>query len=158
MYGHEILNWFHEHPAFFDHFLGVFTWSSVPQLKDANYFILNTVSNPEKTGHWLVCGQRNSVVEYFDSLGCPKRARQFVADAKVKWPSHFDHNVTQYQPTNSVKCGQFAIYFLFHRLLNIDLSYEQVLKRIFSANTRANEKLVANFFAYHGNKSERKLQ
>lgn len=150
MYGHEILKWFDSQPVFKDHLFGVCTWTSVPKFQDNTYCIINTATDPSKTGHWLVCGQRNSTIEYFDSLGCSSRAQEFVIETCKDWPSFFfAYNTNRYQPLDSNHCGQFAIYFLFNRLMNIDLSLEEVLGRIFVKTPEANERLVLNFMREH---------
>ena len=55
-------------------------------------------------------------------------------------------NLTQFQSTNSDTCGFFKLYFLFHRMHNLDLDFETLLAEIFDVeNLEQNEAEVKSF-------------
>ena len=55
-------------------------------------------------------------------------------------------NESQIQPSTSTWCGQFAIFFLFERLHNLDFKYHDLVNLLFTDNLDHNQKKVESFF------------
>ena len=55
------------------------------------------------------------------------------------------YNETSFQSDNSESCGLFVIYFIWQRMFNLDLSFDQILEESFSADNGLNELKVKEF-------------
>ena len=79
--------------------------------------------------------------EIFDSLG--------TSDEYVLQNIHFlgdcHLNTTILQDETSISCGQFCIFYIIHRLHNLDLDYSSFLNDFFSENVGINEERVSTF-------------
>ena len=107
-------------------------------------YILNTDSSDQRGKHWVVCDFESPYyAEFFDSYGNhPKDlAVEFVTflnqNAKV-WK--FNRRTLQGQ-CSSV-CGQYCIYYLYHKCRNIPLS---TILGVFTKDTGVNDCLVNEF-------------
>jgi hypothetical protein len=56
-----------------------------------------------------------------------------------------EFNETPFQKEDSDTCGLFTIYFVFERLHNFDLSFDEILEDIFDISCEVNENTVKNF-------------
>jgi hypothetical protein len=62
-----------------------------------------------------------------------------------KGVKNLDFNETAFQKEDSDTCGLFTIYFVFERMHNFDLSYEEILEDIFDKSCEINEETVKDF-------------
>jgi hypothetical protein len=54
-------------------------------------------------------------------------------------------NETAFQNIDTASCGLFVLYFLFERMHNLDLSFDDIIEEIFEEDTNANEEKVKTF-------------
>ena len=93
--------------------------------------------------HWLVVF-RNSEDSYeiFDSLAQVDstyiRTHFFSAGT-------YEYIETAVQPQLSAYCGQFSVYFIYKRLFDLDLTFEECCNEHFTADKVDNEKIVKEF-------------
>jgi len=90
--------------------------------------------------HWIAyVAYEDGTCEYFDSYGNP------VGKYNVQVPGKIvDENCRVLQSAKSETCGEFCLYFLYHRAIGI--SYRSILKRmscIPSVNDRKVKKFVS---------------
>ena len=81
----------------------------------------------------------------FDSLGSSKA---FV-EKNIPFKVVVDFNTDPVQAPYSSSCGEFCIFFISQRLLNLDLFYSDFLHAIFSSDLSINEQRVKDFFDQH---------
>jgi len=130
-------------------FKGTFSADTSPsKLKTGEFFIINTDVSTGFGIHWLCVYKASSKkLQIFNSLGSPENARQLYQTIGFKIPGisvlHF--NSTQVQSSNTHTCGLFCVYFLIHRLHNLDLSFDELLNDIFEESTSLNEEKVKLF-------------
>lgn len=135
-------------PSISNIFKGVFSINKAPKrIKSKCFYILNTEidSNPGK--HWFcIVKVAPSKYEYFDSLGVNDEKIHHLNKYHV-FPKHSKvlYNETQFQDNTTSTCGLFVLYFLIHRLHNLDLSFLNLLEEIFTVDCKTNETLVETF-------------
>jgi hypothetical protein len=125
-------------------FVGVFPRDKLPNmLKISKFpccFVLNTDTSKLKGSHWVaVYYPKRNICEFFDSYGMLPSAYSIDIN-----PS--DYNQKRLQSYKSTVCGQYCIYFLYHRSLTHSL--HSTLKS-FTSNCGSNDILVACFVKKH---------
>lgn len=87
-----------------------------------NFFICNTQKQSEKGEHWIVIyiDKLQNIGEYFDSYGMEplKTFKEFLNDNTVVW--YRSQKILQ-APFSSV-CGQYCIFYVYHRCLGMSLN------------------------------------
>ena len=129
-----------------NHYKGILTHTELEKicLKDGEFHIIFRKKEGQEIGHWTALFLVEGTFEYFDSLG--ENFDQLV-DFKLKLMNQHSlatSNIT-FQCTNSNCCGQFVLYFCFHRVLNLLDNFPTVLMKIFSLNCSRNTLLVTQF-------------
>lgn len=120
-------------------FQGVFT-NKTFRIKDKGYYIVNTVSDAEIMGHWvLFYFENNNRVIFIDSFAKHPslyggNILKFYTDFSVK--SVVKHRL---QSSDSLVCGLYCIYFTFY--LNKKYSMKRILSH-FSGNYKRNDRTV----------------
>lgn len=118
-------------------------------IKIREFFICNTDSSNQPGRHWI-CFIRVSKakVEVFNSLGTDDEALELYRNIamKLNFISEVHFNVTQVQASSTATCGRFCVYFLFKRIFNFDLSFDDLLNDIFTDKLQENEKKISTFF------------
>ncbi len=56
-----------------------------------------------------------------------------------------EFNESRFQKSDTSSCGLFVIYFLFERMHNLDLSFEDIIEDIFDEDQSVNEEKVKKF-------------
>lgn len=95
--------------------------------------------------HWF-CVYRSFEDEFYfvDSLAT---SVAYIQEHFSSLPlKHCSFNSKQLMPSNSIYCGQFAVYTGLHLITNDDMSLSQMLNHTFSSNLEANEAEVLGFF------------
>ena len=70
---------------------------------------------------------------------------EYIKKNIPKYADRVTGNETQLQPNDSKKCGFFCCFFIIHRLLNLDISFDELCNSIFSSNEQENDKQVEEF-------------
>ena len=133
---------------FKNHFCGIFAANTIPRhLKNGHFMIINTDESTGKGKHWYAIVRLNNLIECFDSLGIanPDKKEFITKHFKSRGINSFTFNTTQLQPSMSVVCGQYVLYYLFERYFNIDMNFDDLLNEIFSENLESNEMVVQKF-------------
>ena len=149
MQGFELTKFFDYLPNLKKHYRGIFSIDTLPKsLKLRQFLICNTDSSLGSGLHWF-CLIRSSkfTVECFDSLGITPSKKTILQNyCHFRGISELEFNETAFQSTDSTTCGLFSIYFLIHRMHNLDLSFKELLEEIFhDQNTELNEIEVSQF-------------
>ena len=130
------------------HFQGVYNFHDVKNinLKEGNFVILfKPHSENSLIGHWSVLFLNNSTFEYFDSLGLDlSEDKEFINTLSLKNPV-FSSSI-QFQKSSTNSCGQFVLYFIYNRILDILENFFIFLAKFFSIDQTKNEIKVINFF------------
>lgn len=89
---------------------------------------------------------KRTTLECFDSLGVNEnKLTNLKIYCKLKQISKIDYNETAFQKEDSESCGLFVIYYIFKRMFNLDLEFEEILDDIFEVDTNLNELNVLTF-------------
>jgi hypothetical protein len=85
-------------------------------------------------------------LECFDSLGVTEtKLNNLKTFCKFKGIQKLEFNETAFQSDNSESCGLFVLYFIFHRMFNLDLSFDEILEEIFNIDKTINEQNIKIF-------------
>ena len=57
---------------------------------------------------------------------------------KLKGIKTIKYNETAFQSDNSESCGLFVIYFIWQRMFNLDLSFDEILEESFFSENSIN--------------------
>ena len=118
-------------------FRGVYPIDQLPTIRDGAY-VINTAPHNHEGLHWLAILIKNDNIEYFDSYGGEPPAKLLRWGKKKQWTI----NPVQLQSPLTSVCGQYCIYYLFHRARGIDL---RILLNDFGSDVDDNDKLVYDF-------------
>ena len=125
---------------------GTFAINDLPFTRKKKYkLILNTDTQNLPGSHWIalyVCQKKGYV---FDPLGNspPLQLQHWLNKQGIQWIC----NLRQLQPTLSVLCGNYCIYFLYFMSGTCDQHFQTTLNKIFPIGMQPNqcESLVRNF-------------
>lgn len=79
--------------------------------------------------------------ELLDSLG----TSQAYVTSHVPFKGSCQFNESKLQSDKSNSCGEFCLYYIVHRLHNLDLTFQEFMDDFFSLDTEVNETNVQNF-------------
>jgi hypothetical protein len=147
MQSSEFQKYFDCAPVLKDHFIGVFSIDTLPKtIKYRQFCICNTDVQSGSGKHWIcfLRSHKNSI-ELFDSLGVDEQKKTLIKTFCKFRVKELIFNESQFQSSFSDTCGLFVIYFLFERLFNLDISFEDLLEEIFHADLLMNENQVKDF-------------
>ena len=97
--------------------------------------------------HWFVVLKTGKgTYELFDSLG----SSIVYVKNHLLLVGHYFLNTTALQLDVSASCGQFCIYYIIHRLHNLDLSFDEFLNDFFCDIPSINELRVHDFLQQYG--------
>ena len=118
-------------------FRGVYPINRLPLICEGLY-VVNTAPHTHPGLHWIALFVKDGTMEYFDSYGGdpPPTLRRW--GKKRGWVSN---PIPLQSPLTSV-CGQYCLYYLFHRARGIDMT---TLLMDFGADVDDNDKLVYDF-------------
>jgi hypothetical protein len=128
-------------------FKGIHSFDQIPKfLRYRNFIICNTAKSSEVGEHWFVIfkSQRNAL-ELFDSLGVSDEKETLIKEQIHIKSKYLSFNETQFQSDRSISCGKFCIYFIIHRLYNLDLNFDEFLEEFFDSDVEINEMKVEKF-------------
>ena len=87
--------------------------------------------------HWTVFYYYRNRIEYFDSFGL--KPPQIISQNYK-----YIYNTSQLQSYNSMACGYYCLYFIYHRYNG--MSFYQIIKRFNLVNIIYNQNLIKDFF------------
>ena len=64
---------------------------------------------------------------------------------QLKGIKKIQYNETAFQADNSESCGLFVIYFIWQRMFNLDLNFDEILEESFFSDKHLNELKVKEF-------------
>lgn len=150
MQSDELLYAFDKFKSIKDYLSGVVSIDNIPKsLKVKHFVIINTDLSTGLGKHWFCLLKiAQNKYEIFDSLGfSEEKQEQFLK--YLKFPKRttlsFKYNISPVQSNESHSCGLFVLYFLCHRLHNLDLKFHDLFNDIFSNDSAENENLVSKF-------------
>lgn len=127
------------------YFKGIFAFNEIPtKLKKHCFIIINKDTISERGSHWFSVANYRDEIEIFDSLGTNA---EFAFSNFSHLGPHVNFNGEQFQPNSSVLCAKYAIYFCVNRVLNPEVSFENLLEEIFvTEDLNRNEEIVQRYF------------
>lgn len=135
----QILRALKYHPATRDKFIGVFAANQLPTIvKKPCCFVVNTDVDTGPGQHWVAFYFDVDVADYFDSYGLPPAL--FEKYLKLN-ATYLNISNVQLQGFMSSVCGQYCIYFLLYRCLEVPM--ERIVKM--STNKFINDAFVCEF-------------
>lgn len=144
--GFEFSLYFNKVPFVAKLLSGIFSIDKIPRnLKEKHFIICNLSPSTLPGSHWIaIIRSEKNTLEIFNSLGVENLDN---LTPHFKFPNNFElvYNEQKFQSNVSVKCGFFCIYFIVHRVLNFDMSFEHLIEDIFNYDPNTNETLVTNF-------------
>jgi hypothetical protein len=145
MFGSKIKEVLNKEKDILPYFRGLFAIDQIPKRLKRNCFIIvNKDTIKEQGSHWFAVSNFHDQIEIFDSLGTDA---PFVQTYFGHLGPHINFNSEQYQPNESTSCAYFSIYYCQQRVLNFDVTFENLLEEIFVAdNLKKNEKIVEKYF------------
>jgi hypothetical protein len=94
--------------------LGVLSADELSLIKRPGAYIINTDPSHLSGQHWLAMYiGRNGSVEVFDSLGYHPNHYPFLR-MYLKGKT-FTHNSKRWQKSGTITCGQFCLFYLYHK-------------------------------------------
>ena len=88
----------------------------------------------------------SSRLEVFDSLSVDaEKLNNLKIYCRLKGIKTIKYNETPFQLENSESCGLFVIYFIWQRMFNLDLSFDEILEESFFSDNHLNEIKVKEF-------------
>ena len=124
-------------------FVGVFSRDNIPtHLPNKFAMVVNTHPSHKPGEHWVAFYVDRMEGEYFDSYGLPPPPDFERLLDKYSVSQHY--NTHQLQDYFSFVCGQYCIYYLYHRYHGEGLG--DICNRLRSCGDR-NDSLVADFVA-----------
>jgi Ulp1 family protease len=123
MLGTEIEAYFKSHPILKKHFLGIFAVDQIARInfRHKKFAVVNTDSLSGEGIHWFLIFRSQTETECFDSLGVSKEEVQ----KRLGNMRNIFFNSSAVQPSTSVNCGVYVIYFALARMLNCDETFEE---------------------------------
>jgi len=130
MRGSELSSIIQSFPFLKEGFLGVFQENKLPRKIGYRQFaVIHRCIKDNEVGHWFAIFRPiTGKLEIFDSLGAESNINKLK-----KYSKNFIFNSSHLQSDDSKLCGLFTIYFCFHRALNYDLLFEEIIQEIFSS-------------------------
>ena len=146
MRGSEFQQYFKNISVVNKQFLKVTSIDKIPtEIKEKHFIISNLSPSNEVGSHWItLIRSEKDTLEIFNSLGMTSidRLQPYL---KFKKRVNIIFNEQPFQSNESTSCGFFCIYFIVHRILNLDMSFEHLLEHIFSNDCQINETKVVDF-------------
>ena len=105
-------------------FGGVIAKNHLPAKSEGKFFIINTQNCTQPGNHWTAIwtDTKHRVCEYFDPIG-----QDAQPDVKLKLFEYgggeYVYNRKRIQRQGSILCGQFCLFFLYHKSKNKSMKH-----------------------------------
>ena len=147
MNGLEIINCIEQIPCLKYSFIGVYNNKNIPvslKYMRNGFFIVNTIYNVNKMGHWIMYYIKDFNIYFFDSYGShPTEYGMCIEEFYNSYPYNkiivFDREI---QDDSSYVCGVYAIYFAYSMCNNKSIN---MIKKKFGKNRNKNDLFVTGF-------------
>jgi hypothetical protein len=138
---------FAKYPQINSFFLGVYSIDNIPpRIPTRNFCICNTAPKKSSGEHWFcVFKNDHKQIEIFDSLGVNNIKIECLQKIFKRQTKSLVFNESVFQDQFSSSCGQYCVYFVFQRVHNFDLSFDEILEEAFDQNIDTNERTVDKF-------------
>jgi hypothetical protein len=125
---------------------GVLSADELSLIKRPGSYIVNTDPSYLSGQHWLaIYVARNGSVEVFDSLGYPPNHYPFLK-TYLKGKT-FTHNSKRWQKSGTITCGQFCLFYLYHKCRGLTL--KDIVDFYRNDDLNENERLVVQFVGHY---------
>lgn len=141
----DVANIIKKFPALSKRFVGVFPIDKLPSYLDQKSCLIFNMDPSHKAGsHWVALLRAfDNNYEVFNSLGTNfPEIEPYLKFADAS----YEYNLNAFQMPTTSSCGLYTIFFLVHRMYNIDMTFRLLLSDVFATNKKQNEKIVLNFF------------
>lgn len=148
MQASELVNVIENFNSIKKNFVGIYSFDTIPKRFRSNGFLISNTQNSSEPGeHWFCLIKKSpKKFEYFDSLGVDEAKLKKIQTLKVfNRHSTVVFNETPFQKQTSISCGLFVLYFIIHRMHNLDMSFSELLEEIFVIDCNKNELIVEKF-------------
>ncbi len=133
-------------PELVGHWAGVKALDQIPKkLKVKSFVIVNLSPSSHPGSHWVVLLRpHKDTLELFNSSGCSNldNVKPYL---KFPFKSQIFYNTASVQAPSTSSCGLFCVYFIIHRFLNLDQTFDEVMEDSFKPNLFENENTVQVF-------------
>ena len=117
------------------------------RLKIHEFFIINQAESHLPGTHWMLILKDQIKVHYFyDPLGS---SEEYVQKNFNHLGGSIEFVNSATQARDSVRCGEFCIYFLYSAVTEFDFTFEDLVNHCFSSDLEENEMRVKNFMKQH---------
>ena len=117
--------------------------TSIEINKYPNSFVVNTAPMKLPGIHWIAIYFNEQMKgEFFDSYGRPIHYNKHFLDFMNRNAVEWEHNKIQLQSAFSTVCGQYCIYFLYHRCRKRSMP---TIVNSFANDKLRNDQLVYDF-------------
>ncbi len=150
MNGSDLEKFIQNLPSIRSNFLGVFSIDSLPKKFPLKHFLICNYDLKSMPGsHWFALVRKTSEkIECFDSLSINSNKQELLIKyCNFNKVTKIIYNETAVQDISSISCGQFVLFFLIHRIHNLDQSFVSLLNEIFVTDTKTNEINVLEFLS-----------
>ena len=126
--------------------LGVLASDKVHDIRSPGAYIINTDPSHLPGQHWIALFlSRNGFVEIFDSLGYHPHHYPFLKTYLIG--RRFNYNTNRWQNVGTATCGQFCLFYLYHRCRGWRLP--QMTDFYWNSDIRRNENMVSLFMSHY---------
>ena len=144
----EFLVYFEKFPILKKLFSGPCSIDTIPStLKLYHFLICNTDVSSGHGKHWFcLLRSAKTEIECFDSLGVSEDKKKLILEyLNVRGVRNVKVNTSPVQLPSTDTCGKFCIMFIFERLHNLDMDFDELLNSIFSDDCGRNETILHSF-------------
>ena len=141
MNNRQIASFLKQDPVTRQSFGGVFSANTLPEIirNLPIGYVVNTAKDTHPGEHWIsIWIGKNGQKEYFDSYGLPPLNEEIESFLEP----FYKYNDKRLQNLTSATCGQYCIYYIWHRARK--KSMKEIVKR-FTSNYARNDCYVNNF-------------
>ena len=146
MFGFELQEFMLKDPFIRRYYRAVIALDEIPKAKVPNerVYIVNTGPSYKKGQHWIFIWYHD-IPKYFDPLAhFPSPQMQENLFLKK---SAFYRSTRQVQPSLSVKCGEYCLFYTYYRARGY--SMKKIMEKFYSSRLKFNDLKVTAFYNHY---------